>query len=271
VPFADGYRDDRHEETGFAKLRAMVTGRRPLVPPHPDSVATATRPMSAAAPGPVEAATPFQTSAAHDHPTNADWRRAQAMDPRDMVADILADLQQGRSRRILLTAATASRKKTALALTMAKAVAARGHAVLVIDGDSEHCGLSRLAIAEGLPARIEHDRMELHVLGIPSIGDGVVFVLPHDQVTGDLSRVDTPFIQCRIAAVVIDGPAEGAALASVAAVADSCYRLDDQGYVRILPLPLQQAAGVLGADPAYAGFWDPAQLDPRRFAEVRPG
>jgi uncharacterized protein involved in exopolysaccharide biosynthesis len=233
---------------GLGSMRTLVSGRRDKAadgvepePIHP--------PMDGADAPPAEAVPQVEPVA----------RVAAALDPRDLLSSLLADIRSGITRRIVLTAHAATAQKTELALTLAKSVAARGSPVLVIDGDSTDCRLSRLASAEGLPARIHFDRMELFVLGIPSLGDGVVFVLPDDAVTGDLTQVEAPFIACEIRAVIVDGPPEGQALARFGPIADRCYSLDDQGYLH--------AHGVTDS----ARQIEPEQfdMDPSHFARGR--
>jgi uncharacterized protein involved in exopolysaccharide biosynthesis len=275
-------------ESGFARLRTAVAGRRPLVAEHSRSEAAQSTSHPAQLPGypgdqmPVTRSfltapasqdfsqgpvPPSQApiSNAPPHPAaNTPSVASTSIDPRDLLAELVADLANHRPRRMVLTARMPTSQKTELALTMAKAAAARGHAVLVIDGDNREAGLSKMAIREGLPARIHFDQLEINVLGIPCAGDGVVFVLPLESVTGNMRIVDSPFIECRIGAVIVDGPARGPELAGFSGITDTCYMLDDHGYLHLLAL--SDAADGTASEIAAAAAPD---MNPRRFAQIQ--
>jgi Mrp family chromosome partitioning ATPase len=264
-------------ETGLAKLRTMVTGRRPLV--RDPRVMTETpaqapffqpgRAPATAAAGAVarDTATGQPGYAAAFPGTHQPGVAAQAVnsiDPRELLAGIVADLANGRMRRLILTALLPTAQKTELAMTLARAAAARGHAVLVIDGDGRERALSRMSMREGLPARIHFDQMQINVLGIPCVGDGVVFVLPLEAVTGNMDLVDMPFIDVRLGAVLVDGPALGPELLGFNGIADTCLVLDERGY--LTSMGLAQAAEHATAGIAAAAAPD---MDPRRFAQTQ--
>lgn len=223
---------------------------------HPVNMQEPQSQTMAAAPDP--ATVPMEMSRATS--TDPLTAPSTAIDPRELAASLFADLSQGRNRRFFLTAHSADRQKTELALTLAKAIAAHGHAILLIDGDNQRHGLSRMAIREGLPARIRFDQMEVSVLGIPSQGNGVVFVLPHQAATGDLAIVESPFIECQIGAVIVDGPAMGPELGKFTGLTTDGYLLDDRGYLTSIDM--------------HTALREPAQhqdhaLAPMRFAHLR--
>jgi uncharacterized protein involved in exopolysaccharide biosynthesis len=170
------------------------------------------------------------------------------IDPRQLLSELVTDLANGDTRRVILTAQRGDMQKTELALVLAKGLAARGHAVLLIDGDENVAALSHLALRDGVPARIPFEGLEVQVLGIPCLGDGVVFVLPQQSVTGDMSIVDAPRIHCRIRAVIVEAPREGIDLARFRALGDAAYLVDPQGGLRLVDLDARisqamQAAG----------------------------
>ena len=165
------------------------------------------------------------------------------LDTAAFVSAFVRDASRGTGRRLLLTARQDVRMKTDLTLSIARAAAATGHPVLVIDGDPVGERLTRLAKASGLPAIIRMDGAELSVFGLPDTEGGAVFVLPHRQALIDAEGTEElPFIDCKVTTVVIDGPPLGAGLDDFAGLATDCVLIDDAGLLHRHPVPIAPGA-----------------------------
>lgn len=162
--------------------------------------------------------------------------RAEAIDPRDLLLGLARDLEAGHDRRVVITGRELDMQKTDLTLTIARGLAARGHAVLVIDGDNTLAALSQLARRDGVAARIPVDGVEVQVLGLPTPGEGVVFVLPQPSAIRDLGGAEAPRLDVRVRAVIVEAPHEGADLTRFRALADVLYLVDTGGHLRMLDL-----------------------------------
>lgn len=177
------------------------------------------RPLTAAQPAPAAAVTLHDT-----------------IDPRDLLAGLVRDIEAGRQRRIVITGRELDMQKTDLTLMIARGLAARGHAILVIDGDETLAALSQLARRDGVPARIPVDGVEVQVLGLPTLGDGVVFILPQASTVRDLADMDAPRLDVRVRAVLVEAPHEGADLMRFRALGDVVYLVDTDGHLRMVDL-----------------------------------
>lgn len=162
--------------------------------------------------------------------------RHETIDPRSLLLGLARDLDAGYECRIVITGRELDMQKTDLTLMIARGLAARGHAVLVIDGDDTVSALSHLALRDGVPARVPLDGIEVPVLGLPGDGDGVVFILPLRSVTGDLAAVDVPLLAVQPRAIIIEAPHEGADLTRFGALGDVLYLVDSDGHLRMLDL-----------------------------------